>query len=165
MQPSNLIAILRTLEEAQCQFIVVGGVAAVLNGAPVQTFDIDIVYSANDRNIARLLEALRQLDAVFRMQSERRLTPAASHLAGKGHLNLLTAAGPLDLLGFIGRDLSYEDLLAKCVEIQIGDGLRVKVLNLETLISVKEQLAGDKDLAVLPALRQTLRELRKKSNS
>jgi predicted nucleotidyltransferase len=164
MHDRRLLETLRRLEESKTQFIVVGGVAAVLNGAPVQTFDIDIVYSASEENIDRLLVALASLDAVFRIQPERRLQPRASHLSGKGHLNLLTSAGPLDLLGTIGQNLSYEDLLSHCLEMDIGGGLRVKVLDLETLISVKELLGGDKDLAVLPILRQTLRELRKKDH-
>jgi hypothetical protein len=38
----------------------------------------------------------------------------------------------------------------------------VRVLNLETLISIKEQLASEKDIAMLPLLRRTLDEIRKK---
>ena len=46
--------------------------------------------------------------------------------------------------------------------MDIGDGIRVRVLNLETVIAIKEQLASEKDIAALPILRQTLREMRKK---
>jgi predicted nucleotidyltransferase len=163
MQERRLLETLRKLEESKSEFILVGGLAAVLNGAPVQTFDIDLVYSAHPENIERLLIVLASLDAVFRIQPERRLRPTASHLSGKGHLNLITTGGPLDLLGAIGRNLTYEDLLSHCVAMDIGEGVRVKVLDLETLISIKEQLGGDKDLAVLPILRETLRESKKKS--
>jgi hypothetical protein len=44
----------------------------------------------------------------------------------------------------------------------IGDGTTVRVLDLETLIAVKEELAGEKDRAVLPVLRRTLEEHRRK---
>ncbi|MGH9625727.1 MAG: hypothetical protein ACRD4G_15525, partial [Bryobacteraceae bacterium] len=135
---------------------------AVLNGAPVQTYDVDIVYSRSPENIRYLLEALESLDAVFRIQPERRLRPNASHLSGSGHLNLVTCNGPLDLLATVGRSLTYEDLLAHCSKMDIGGGIQINVLNLETLIEMKEQLAGDKDLAVLPILRQTLKEAKKK---
>lgn len=47
--------------------MVVGGLAAVLNGAPVNTFDIDLVHSRNDTNIARLRQVLEERDAVFRI--------------------------------------------------------------------------------------------------
>ncbi|MDQ6664766.1 MAG: hypothetical protein M3Z23_10270 [Acidobacteriota bacterium] len=139
------------------QFIVVGGVAAVLNGAPVQTFDVDLVYGREPENIVRLLDVLREIEAIFRLQSERRLRPNESHLAGGGHLNLLTSYGPVDLLATIGNNLGYEELLSHTAEMEIDDGIRIRVLDLETIILLKEQLASVKDLAVLPILRQTLR--------
>ncbi len=97
------------------------------------------------------------------MEPERRLRPTASHLSGSGHLNLLTRSGPLDLLTTIGKNLGYEDLIPHSSEMEIGEGTRILVLDLETLIAIKEELAGEKDMAVLPILRQRLRESRKKS--
>lgn len=153
---------LRAFHEAGVEFILVGGLAAALNGAPVNTFDIDIVHSRDAGNIARILPVLEALDAIFRMQPERRLKPNASHLASTGHQNLLTRLGPLDLLGTIGRNLGYPDLLPHSIELEIGEGLRIRVLNLETLIALKEQRGGEKDLAVLPILRRTLEERNKR---
>ena len=72
--------------------------------------------------------------------------------------NLITRMGPLDLLGTIGRDLGYEDLLPHSVALDIGDGLRILVLDLQTLIAIKEELAGEKDRTALPILRRTLEE-------
>jgi predicted nucleotidyltransferase len=165
MQESKLLATLRSFCESGIEFVVVGGLAAVLNGAPVQTYDIDLVYSSEPGNVARLLKLLGELDAVFRIQPERLLRPAESSLAGGGHLNLLTRNGPLDLLASIGRNLQYPDLVPLSSEMEIGDGNRVRVLNLETIISIKEDLASEKDLAVLPVLRQTLKESRKAEGS
>lgn len=133
----------------------------MLHGAPVNTFDIDIVHSRETTNIERLLRALETLDAVFRIQPERRLKPTASHLASSGHLNLITRFGPLDVLGTIGKDLGYDELIPHSAELDIGQGLRVRVLDLETLIAIKEELGGEKDRAALPILRRTLEELRK----
>src|SRR5258708_1405694 len=161
MQEPDLIGTLRSLCEHGIHFILVGGLAAVLNGAPVQTYDVDVVHSLEPANIERLLKFLQEIDAIFRIQPERRLRPTASHLAAGGHLNLLTILGPLDLLGTIGPWLSFSDLLPLSHEMAIGEGMRIRVLNLETLISIKEQLASEKDLAGLPILRQTLRELKK----
>jgi predicted nucleotidyltransferase len=42
--------------------------------------------------------------------------------------------------------------------MDIGDGIRVRVLDLQTIIAIKEELATEKDLAALPLLRRTLRE-------
>ena len=161
MAEHRLRALLRSLAESKSEFIVVGGLAAVLNGAPIQTYDVDIVYARNSENIGRLIEVLGSLDAVFRIQPERKLRPNQSHLSGGGHLNLLTRSGPLDLLGAIGRNLGYEDLLLHSSKMDVGDGLRIQVLDLGTLIEIKEQLGGEKDIAVLPVLRQTLKELKR----
>jgi predicted nucleotidyltransferase len=165
MQPTRLIATLKTLQEHQVQFILVGGLAAVLNGAPIQTFDVDLVYSREPINIDRLLTVLEAMDAIFRIQPQRRLRPIASHLAASGHLNLLTRYGPVDLLATIGRNLDYHALLSHSAEMDIGEGLRIRVLDLETLISIKEELGGEKDKAALPILRRTLSELNRKKNS
>jgi hypothetical protein len=152
--------LLRVLLDGTIKFLVVGGLDA-WSGAPSDTFDVDIVHSRDPANIARLLPVLEALDAVFRMQPERRLKPNASHLASAGHLNLITRYGPLDLLGTIGRDLGYQDLAPHSVELDISEGLRIRVLDLETLIAIKEELGGEKDRAVLPILRRTLEEKRR----
>ena len=161
MPENDFYAALRVLHDAGVEFIVVGGLSAVLNGAPINTFDLDVVHSREPENIGRLVRALEALDAIYRIQPSRRLRPSASHLASPGHQNLLTRYGPLDFLGTIGRDLNYNDLLAHSPEKDVGEGLRVRVLDLETLIEIKEQLGGEKDRAVLPILRRTLEERRK----
>jgi hypothetical protein len=68
----------------------VSGLAAVLHGAPVDTFDIDVVHSRDAANIARILPVLDALESVFRIKPERRLKPNASHLSSAAHLNLIT---------------------------------------------------------------------------
>lgn len=161
MLENDFVGALRVLQEAGVAFIVVGGLSAVLNGAPVNTYDLDVVHSREAANIARLLKALESLDAIYRIQPSRRLRPTASHLESTGHQNLVTRYGPLDFLGTIGKGLSYADLVPHSAEKELGEGLRVRVLDLETLIEIKEQLGGEKDRAVLPILRRTLEERKK----
>jgi hypothetical protein len=161
MPERKLIATLRALHDGNVEFILVGGLAAVLHGAPVDTFDIDVVHARDAANVGRLLPVLEALDAVFRVQPERRLKPNVSHLVSAGHLNLVTRYGPLDLLGTIGRDLGYQDLVPHSFKLDIAEGLRIRVLDLETLIALKEELSGEKDRAVLPILRRTLEEKKK----
>jgi predicted nucleotidyltransferase len=161
MLTGKIIAPLRALVDGGVDFILVGGVAAVACGAPVNTFDVDVVPSREPANIERLLAVLESIDAVYRIQPERRLKPNATHLAGAGHQNLDTHLGRLDVLGSIGHGRTYEDLLPQTVEMNISEGVRIRVLDLETLIAVKEEVGGEKDRAVLPILRATLEEKRK----
>lgn len=60
---SDFLAILKILAAHEVEFIVVGGVSAVLQGAPIATFGLDLVHSREPRNIARLIEALKELGA------------------------------------------------------------------------------------------------------
>ena len=155
------LAILQTLFDHQVEFLIVGGVAAVLLGAPVSMLVVEVVHSTDPANVSRVLAALEELDAVYRAQPDLRLRPTASHLSSAGHQLLLTRLGPLDLLGSIGNGRTYPDLLIHTVELKAGPSLSIKVLDLETQIAIKEEVGGEKDRAALPILRRTLEERRK----
>jgi Nucleotidyltransferase of unknown function (DUF6036) len=49
------------LAEAQVEFVVVGGLSAVLQGVPIVTLDLDICYRRTPENVARLVGALAAL--------------------------------------------------------------------------------------------------------
>ncbi len=70
----------------------------------------------------------------------------------------MTTFGDLDCLGTVGDGLAFEDLLDKAPEMDLGDGLAVHVIDLPTLIELKEKAGRPKGLAVLPVLRATLAE-------
>ena len=158
--PSNrpeFFGILRTLVDHDVEFIIVGGVCAVLQGAPITTFDLDIVHCRSDENIGRLLRALDGLDAVFRQQPRRRLFPQTSHLTGPGHHLLSTRLGNLDVLGTIGDGQDYATLLPDTHEFVVREML-LRVLDLARLIQIKTFTNRPRDRAVLPTLVQTLKE-------
>ena len=154
--------LIRILVEHRGDFLVVGGVGAILQGATLSTFDLDIVHSTDPANIARLLAALADLDACYRAQPEKRLRPTQTHLSSPGHQLLMTRFGPLDVLSSIGKGRRFQDLLPHAAEMTIAEGLRIRVLNLETQIAVKEEIGQEKDLAALPVLRHALEESRRK---
>jgi len=162
MTAPDPVEILRRLAGGQVELIVVGMAAGVLRGAPVTTLDLDIVHRRNPDNVARLLRVLADLDAVYR-HDPRRIKPGESHLSSPGHQLLSTRFGHLDCLGTIGNDLSYEQLLDRAPELQLADGLVVRVIDLPTLIALKEAAGRPKDLAALPVLRATLAETRRRS--
>jgi hypothetical protein len=154
----NFQIILQTLTTHQVQFIIVGGVCGRLHGAPLITEDIDIVHSRDPENLTRLLAALQSLDAIYRAQGRRILRPRLAFLEADGPNLLMTSAGPLDVLGTIGQEQDYQALLPHTVEINMADNLKVRILDLPTLITIKEEAGREKDKAVLPILRRTLEE-------
>lgn len=151
----RFLDILDTLARHEVDFVVVGGVAAILEGAPISTFDVDVVYHRTEENNERLAAALRDLNALYKDPAGRLISPDTAKLATINRHLLRTDLGPLDVLIHIGKDLAYEELVDRSVEYEVA-GLHLKVLNLETVIESKEFADRDKDRAALPILRRTL---------
>lgn len=152
---AKFLGLLRTLGHHRVDYIVVGGVAALLEGAPILTFDLDVLIATEPENLDRLLAALRELGARYRDPAGRHLVPDRAKLEEfRLHL-LLTDLGALDLLRTIGRGATYRDLLPRTVPYRLGE-VEVRVLALEAVIESKEQAGRGKDLAALPTLRQAL---------
>jgi predicted nucleotidyltransferase len=154
----DFLELLKTMFKHEVDFIIVGGVSAVLHGAPVTTFDLDLLHSRTPDNVERLLAALKTIDAYYRGVGERRIAPGKTQLSSPGHQLLMTRLGPLDLLGTIGKEVyDYANLLENTKKMQIS-GMTLRVLDLETHIQIKEGLGQEKDKAVIPILRRTLEE-------
>jgi hypothetical protein len=152
-------AILLGLHEAGVDFIVVGGMAAVLLGAPILTEDLDIVHRRTPDNVARLLAWLLAHGAYHRFDlANRRLPPKEDALLGSGHLNLQTDLGKLDVLCELGEGEGYEEILSDTVLLADDGPFPLRVLGLPRLIAVKARTGRPKDRAVLPVLTATLDE-------
>ncbi len=156
--PTRTAEILEVLLRHEVELVVVGMTAAVLQGAPALTFDLDMVYSRDPANVGRLMAALREMGAVFRADP-RMIAPDESHLSTRGHKLLDTKLGQLDVLGTLTEDLGFDELVRDTIEIPVGAS-KVRVLSLAKLIEVKERAGRAKDLAVLPLLRATLDRIR-----
>ena len=155
---ADLPALVAKLCDAGVEFIVVGGAAAVLQGAPITTVDLGIVHRRTPENVARLLEVLLELDATMRYDLARRgLRPTAEMLAGRGQINLSTTLGPIDPLCELDAGQGYDELLAHSQPVNV-DGRLLRVLDLPTLIAVKTKAGRPKDRMVLPILIATLQE-------
>lgn len=133
----------------------VGGMAAVIGGAPVVTRDVDILRERSAANVERMLAAFDSLDAVFRGD------PNATHLLGLGHLLLETRLGVLDVLGSVEEATTYEDLLPDSDLVDLG-GFEVRVLSLARLLEVKRKLLRPKDQLMVLQIEATLDELRRR---
>jgi hypothetical protein len=134
------------------EFVVVGGMAAVLHGAPISTHDIDIVHRRTPENGQRLLEVLQSLHARYRGQPTGRiLEPNLSALLGRGHLNLMTDLGPLDVLCEIEGDLGYEELLPCAVRFG-SEETSFWTLGLPKIVEIKKSSLRAKDRLMLPLL-------------
>jgi hypothetical protein len=91
LQSSSRIRSRLLFDRHGVEYVVVGGVAAVLQGAPVTTFDIDALVKIDAANADRLLRVLEALEARYREHGT--LRPTREDLLAGGYLLLMTNSG------------------------------------------------------------------------
>jgi len=82
---ADLSAIIEGLIKADIQFILVGGVAAVVQGAPVTTMDVDILHDRSSEYISKLLKFLKSINAIYRRPDNKIIVPKEEDFSGMGH--------------------------------------------------------------------------------
>jgi hypothetical protein len=153
----DFLELFKALDRGGVDHVVVGGVAAILEGAPITTLDLDIVCRLDDDNLSRLATLLEQLDARYRDPAGREIRPTLERLRSN-KINLLTTRlGPLDVMQTIGPGWEWSDLIDRSHRLRLGD-LEVRVLDLRWIIASKELADREKDRAMLPLLRRCLEE-------
>jgi hypothetical protein len=160
----DLSALLEGLLEAGVTFILVGGLAAVVQGAPITTMDVDIVPDRSSENITKLLAFLKTISAFHRRPDGIVIEPKEDDFSGKGHALFTTRLGPLDILAVIEEGKAYEDLLDHTVDIEFRDHT-IRVLDLKRLVELKRTSRDSKDKQRLSVLEETLRQLEKEFGS
>jgi hypothetical protein len=156
-EPRELTSILGVLLGEGVEFVLVGALAAVAQGAPVTTHDVDVVHARTPQNLDRLMAALTAMKARYRGRpASSPLPPDRSALATPGHSLFVTDLGPLDCLGAIEEGLGYEELIPLSIKVEF-DGKALQVLGLETITALKRKSTTAKDRLMLPVLEETLR--------
>jgi hypothetical protein len=157
--PQSLTTLLARLAASGTEFLLVGGLAAVAQGAPLATVDVDVVHRRTEANLDRLLAFLAGAGARYRGRPAGQvILPTREALLGRGHHLLATALGPLDLLGAIEGGRDFDGLLPESVEIQV-EGQRVRVVRLRTLAELKRGSSSAKDRLTLAIIEDTLHRL------
>jgi hypothetical protein len=154
--PVELTTLLAKLATSGAEFVLVGGLAAVAQGAPLTTQDVEVVHRRTAENVDILLAFLTEINACYREQRELAIPPSREALLGAGHNLLMTDLGPLDLLGEIEGGRGYDELAATSIVVEI-EGRPVHLLDLATLAELKRGATSPKDRLTLAILEETLR--------
>lgn len=162
MTGPDLSAVLEGLIKADVNFILVGGLAAVVQGAPVTTMDVDIVHNRSSENIIKLLAFLKSIGAFHRRLDDKVIEPTERDISGEGHALFSTRLGPLDVLAVIEEEKTYDDLIEHTVDVKFR-GRTIKVLDLKMIIELKRTSRDPKDKQRLPILEETLRQLQEEN--
>ena len=144
-----VVAVLAALRDTGVEAVVVGSVAALLQGAPLTTDDMDVLIRDTPANRLKLKELEQRLGSHAVALSP--LSPT---------LRITTHEANLDILfDEISGGLGFQGLRARSARIDLGEVVAV-VASLEDIIASKEAAGRPKDLGQLPILRDTLRVLR-----
>jgi hypothetical protein len=151
LQPQELFD---TLARHRVDYVLIGGLAATLHGSSALTNDADICPDPSRENLARLANALRDMDARIRSDSESDGVAFSFDADFLGHMNLVnltTRFGDFDIAFRPAGSLGYDDLAQRATEVAI-DGTIVPVASLADIIRSKEIANRPKDRATLPIL-------------
>ncbi len=150
---ANLNRLIERLCDADVDFVIVGGFAAMLHGSSLVTRDIDVCAVLSAENVDKLRAKLGDLRPVHRMTPQKLpFSDNPSPGASLQNLYLETDLGPLDILGSIKGVGDYDRVRAASIEVDLF-GRCCRVMSLDDLISAKESLGRDKDLLAVTVLR------------
>jgi hypothetical protein len=164
MSPLRAEEMFACLDRHGVRYVLIGGLAAVLHGSPLQTLDVDICPDREGGNLERLADALREMDARLRTADAENGVPfprEAAFLANQQLLNLVTRYGDLDLAFEPAGTLGFGELASRAEPVTI-QGTAIQLARLEDVIRSKEAANRPKDLRALPLLRLLLQEIEKR---
>lgn len=157
----QLIPLLRRLAEESIDFVVIGGVAVELHGYARFTKDLDIVYATNAANLERLGKVLVELGARLRGFEGLPFVPDVHTLRRAHMLTLVTLLGSLDLLVDPEGSARYEEIRERALTVDL-DGVEIRVVALDDLLSMKRAARRPQDIADVDALLTVQRTQRRK---
>ncbi|MDO8665406.1 MAG: nucleotidyltransferase [Gemmatimonadales bacterium] len=156
-----LSQILQGLNEAGVDYVVVGGIAANVQGSPRLTQDVDICYDPSPENRERLAKRLAAWHAYMRgVEPGLPFYMDARTLRDVPVLTLVTDVGDLDVMDRVAGVGDYPEVLAAS-EAATVEGIPARALSLDALIASKKAAGRRKDLEALLEL-EALREERRR---
>lgn len=156
LDPERLI---QTLGRHGVDYVLIGALAARLQGFPRLTADADITPARNAENLERLAAALRELDARVYTEGvpEGLAFDCSAATLGRADLwNLVTAAGRLDVAFTPSGTRGYEDLQSGAIRFDVF-GFEILASDLPDIIRSKEAADRPQDRQDVIVLREMLR--------
>jgi hypothetical protein len=151
--------IIRVLAEHGVEYVLIGALAARLQGFPRLTADADITPARDGANLERLARALEALEArIFTENIPEGLAfEISSAMLSRGELwNLITSAGRLDVAFRPSGTEGYEDLLRHAVRFEVF-GVELRAAALIDIVRSKEAADRPQDRQDVVVLREMLR--------
>ncbi len=159
LAPFDPERIVTALSRHGVRYVLIGALAARLQGFPRLTADADITPDPSPENIAALAQVLNQLDARIFTESipEGLLFDCSAQTLGRADLwNLVTSAGRIDIAFRPSGTEGYDDLARNAVRFEVF-GVDLLVASLADIIRSKEAADRPQDRQDVLVLREMLR--------
>ena len=154
LDPGRLLGLLTA---RGVDYVLIGGLAAVLHGSATLTQDVDICFARDEGNLEALAKALGELGARLRGVGESvPFVPDRRTLEQSELLTLDTSAGPLDLVALPPGSPPYDVLRRRSQRLDLG-AFAVCVASVEDLIAMKRMAGRPKDLVAIEELEAIVR--------
>jgi hypothetical protein len=145
-------ALIGALAEADVEFVVIGGIALVLQGGIRTTEDLDLVPAPDPANLDRLCRLLQTLEATLLLNPARRFGPREAQLLKEGrNVSLSTRLGDLDVVRRLAGVPAYGALVADADRYEI-DGHELLAASPQQLIAMKRVRGSAQDQADIETL-------------
>jgi hypothetical protein len=159
LDPERLI---RVLARHRVRYVLIGALAARLQGFPRLTADADITPDRSPENLERLAAALRELDARVYTESVPQglaFDCSAKTLARSELWNLVGAAGRLDVAFVPAGTEGYADLSRTAVRFDVF-GVELLAASLDDIVRSKQAADRPQDRQDVVVLREMLQRRR-----
>jgi hypothetical protein len=154
MPELRLLEMLRSLDDAEIEFLVFGAVALAFYGHVRATADLDVVIRPEERNRGRVIAWLHDHDARLALNPERAFGADEAESVRRGsNATLLTDLGQLDIVQHLPGLAPWSQLDARAEEYAF-EGLRLKTIDRATLKARKRARGTPQDLADVAVLDQ-----------
>ncbi len=152
--------LLKILLEHNIEFVIIGGLAAILHGSSYVTQDLDICAPLSAEQIKKIRECLADYHPTHRMTSKPlSFLEFPEKISNLKNIYLKTDLGLLDILGQVAGLGDFEKVAKNAVEIDLY-GRKCKVISIKDLIVTKEIMGREKDRAILHELKAILSKIK-----
>lgn len=160
--PTDFIGLFAVLAGARIRFVIVGGLALVLQGFDRLTADVDIVIDLSAESVRDAVRALTQagyrplapVDPIALADPEQRQQwQTTRNMRVFSFWDSSNARPTVDVM--LEPMIPFEDLWAEATPVKIGDH-ELRVASIEHLILMKEAAGRTQDLADIERLRARL---------
>jgi hypothetical protein len=141
----RLRVLVEALDRHAVDYVVIGGIAGIIHGSAYPTYDFDVLYGREEKNLERMASALSELGVTLRgAPADLPFQMDARTLAMGSNFTFVSEYGHFDILGDAAGMRTYEAIRADSI-LEEAYGIPVRVASIDDLIRMKRAAGRAKD--------------------